>query len=199
MSGKNIVFDIGNVILEWQPEHILKSVFSVGNIPALMKKTFLSPEWRAYDEGMLSTKDLKEQVALNIGCSNTAMEALLQNVVVALRPIPEMVDLLNNLKQEGHNLYALTNMPADIFRPLFEEHQFWHLFTDIAVSAHLKMAKPNKEIFEYLLDKNKLVASECIFLDDAKANISTAKELGFQTIKVINSQQAIDDLMTLLA
>ena len=169
---KAIIFDIGNVVLEWQPEHVLQSVFSVSNMPMMMEQTFLSPEWSAYDQGLISTKDLKEQLADKLECSNTAMEALLQNVVIALRPIPEMIEL--------------------------EEQPFWKLFEDIVVSSHIKLAKPEPQIFEFILAKHQLKAAECIFLDDSKANVTSAKALGFTTIKVINFQQAIDDLSELL-
>lgn len=195
---KAIIFDIGNVVLEWQPEHVLQSVFSVSNMPMMMEQTFLSPEWLAYDQGLISTKDLKEQLADKLECSNTAMEALLQNVVIALRPIPEMIELLTKLKALGYPIYALTNMPSDIFRSLLEEHPFWKLFDDIVVSSHIKLAKPDPQIFEFILAKHQLKAAECIFLDDSKANIASAKTLGFTTIKVINFQQAIDDLSELL-
>lgn len=195
---KAIIFDIGNVVLEWQPEHVLQSVFSVSNMPMMMEQTFLSPEWLAYDQGLISTKDLKEQLADKLECSNTAMEALLQNVVIALRPIPEMIELLTKLKALGYPIYALTNMPSDIFRSLLEEHPFWKLFDDIVVSSHIKLAKPDPQIFEFILAKHQLKASECIFLDDSKDNIASAKTLGFTTIKVINFQQAIDDLSELL-
>lgn len=195
---KAIIFDIGNVVLEWQPEHVLQSVFSVSNMPMMMEQTFLSPEWSAYDQGLISTKDLKEQLADKLECSNTAMEALLQNVVIALRPIPEMIELLTKLKALGYPIYALTNMPSDIFRSLLEEHPFWQLFDDIVVSSHIKLAKPDPEIFEFILAKHQLKAAECIFLDDSKANVTSAKALGFTTIKVINFQQAIDDLSELL-
>ena len=69
--------------------HILRSVFSVSNMEAMMAKPF-SREWQAYDQDCFQPKELKEQMALNVDCSITAIEALLQNVAIALRPIPEM-------------------------------------------------------------------------------------------------------------
>lgn len=195
---KNVIFDIGNVVLEWQPEHILRSVFSVSNMEAMMAKTFLSREWQAYDQGLLSTKELKEQMALNVDCSITAIEALLQNVAIALRPIPEMVALIAQLKELGYNVYALSNMPNSIFQSLFEEHKFWHLFDDIIISSHVKLAKPDPEIYQFFLDKHSLDAASCIFLDDNKINVAVAKSLGIHGIKVINFQQAIDDLSDFL-
>lgn len=195
---KAIIFDIGNVVLEWQPEHILRSVFSVANLPLLLEQTFLSPEWLAYDQGLISTKDLKEQLADKLECSNTAIEALLQSVVVALRPFPEMIELLSRLKGLGYTIYALSNMPQDIFLSLFEQHKFWSLFDDIVISSQIKLIKPDPAIFEFVLSKHRLKANECIFLDDSAANIATANDMGFATIKVINFQQAIDDLNELL-
>lgn len=195
---KAIIFDIGNVVLEWQPEHILRSTFSVANMPLLLEQTFLSPEWSAYDQGLISTKDLKEQLADKLECSNTAMEALLQSVVVSLRPFPEMVELLIKLKSLGYPIYALSNMPNDIFLSLFEEHKFWELFDDIVISSHIKLIKPDPAIFEFILNKHQLKADECIFLDDSTANVVSAQDMGFTVIKVINFQQAIDDLSELL-
>lgn len=195
---KHIIFDIGNVVLEWQPEHILRTVFGVQDVAELLQQTFLSPEWKAYDHGVMTTKELKEQLALNLRCSVMAIESLLQNVVLALRPIPEVIELIKQLKQRGYSCYALSNMPVDIFHSLFEEHSFWHLFKDIIISGQIKMSKPDPEIFKFILDKHNLAAEQCIFLDDSKPNVESAKKLGFTTIKVINPQQAIDDLSGLL-
>lgn len=197
-DSKYIVFDIGNVVLEWQPEHILRTVFGVQDVEELLQQTFLSPEWKAYDHGVMTTKELKEQLALNLQCSVMAIESLLQSVVLALRPIPEVVELIQQLKQRGYTCYALSNMPADIFTRLFEEHSFWHLFDDIIISGQIKMSKPEPEIFKFVLDKHNLSAEQCIFLDDSKPNVETARQLGFTAIKVINPQQAIDDLSALV-
>ncbi len=196
---EHIIFDIGNVVLEWQPEHILRSVFTTPDTTNLLKKTFQSREWLAYDQGVITTKELKEQLAHNLKCSILAIEALLQQVVIALRPIPDMIELLTKLKAGGYHLHALTNMPNDIFNALYEKHKFWQLFDDINVSAKLKLIKPDAQIFEFILTKNQIKAENCIFLDDSLANVTAAKELGFTTIKVINYQQAIDDLTDLLA
>lgn len=199
MDKKHIIFDIGNVVLEWQPEHILRTVFGVADTEELLQKTFLSPEWKAYDHGVMTTKELKEQLALNLRCSVMAIESLLQNVVVALRPVPDVVELIQQLKQHGYICYALSNMPVDVFHSLFEEHGFWHLFDDIIISGQVKMSKPEPEIFKFVLDKHNLTAEQCIFLDDSKANVDAADKLGFTTIKVINPQQAIDELSVLVS
>lgn len=196
---KTIIFDIGNVVVEWQPEHVLRSVFSIVDMPEMLAKTFQSNLWEKYDNGLISTKDLKELMAEKIGCSNTAMEALLQHVIISLRPVPEVVELLQQLKSLGYKLIALSNMPHDIFIALFEEHKFWQLFDDIIISGQVKLIKPNPAIFEFLLNKHDLAASDCIFLDDSQANIAQAKSMGFNTLKVINFQQAVDDLRDLLA
>ena len=75
-------------------------------------------------------------MALNVDCSITAIEALLQNVAIALRPIPEMVALIGQLKELGYRVYALSNMPSSIFQSLFEEHKFWH-FLMTSLSHHI--------------------------------------------------------------
>lgn len=198
MQDKTIIFDIGNVVLEWQPEHVLRSAFSVADMPDMMAKTFGSELWSKYDHGLISTKDLKELMAEKIGCSNTAMEALLQHVVISLRPVPEVVELLQQLKGLGYKILALSNMPNDIFRSLLEEHSFWQLFDDIIISGQIKLMKPDPAIFKFVLDKHQLSANECIFLDDSQANVAQARAMGINTIKVINFQQAIDDLRDLL-
>ncbi len=195
---KTIIFDIGNVVVEWQPEHVLRSVFSVADMPDMLAKTFHSNLWAKYDNGLISTKDLKELMAEQLGCSNTAMEALLQHVIISLRPVPEVVELLQQLKSLGYKLIALSNMPQDIFIALFEEHKFWQFFDDIIISGQIKLVKPTPAIFEFLLNKHDLVATDCVFLDDSQANIAQAKSMGFNTIKVINFQQAVDDLRYLL-
>jgi 2-haloacid dehalogenase len=107
--------------------------------------------------------------------------------------IPENVALLPKLK-EKYKLYGLTNWSAETFPIVFKQYAFFTLFDGIVISGVEKMIKPDKNIFELMLERYHLEAENSLFIDDNRNNIQTAKEMGFATIHV----QAGTDLKTAL-
>jgi 2-haloacid dehalogenase len=97
--------------------------------------------------------------------------------------IPENVRLLPKLK-EKYKLYGLTNWSAETFPIVFKRYPFFALFDGIVISGVEKMIKPDKKIFEILLERYHLEAENALFIDDNKKNIQAAKEMGFATIHV---------------
>jgi 2-haloacid dehalogenase len=91
--------------------------------------------------------------------------------------------LLKPLK-ERYRLFGLTNWSAEAFPIVFEQYQFFKEFEGIVVSAFEKMVKPDREIYELILNRYNLLADESLFIDDNLNNINAAKELGFSTIHI---------------
>ena len=89
-------------------------------------------------------------------------------------------------------------MAASTFAYLRERHEFWHAFRGIVISAEIKMLKPEREIFEYLLHRFGLSPAESIFVDDHPPNIEAARLLGLHTVWFRDARQCATELEHLL-
>jgi 2-haloacid dehalogenase len=97
--------------------------------------------------------------------------------------IPQNVSVLRKLK-EKYKLYGLTNWSAETFPIAFKRFSFFKLFDGIVISGEEKLIKPDKKIFERMLERYHLEAKNALFIDDNLSNIQAAKEIGFATIHV---------------
>jgi 2-haloacid dehalogenase len=104
------------------------------------------------------------------------------------------VQVLQKLKQRDYLLYGLSNWSAETFPLVREKFTFFDLLDNIVLSGEVKMVKPEPEIFHFLLTKFKLEAQDCLFIDDAWANIKVAREIGFQTIHFRSPDQLEEEL-----
>jgi 2-haloacid dehalogenase len=98
--------------------------------------------------------------------------------------IPQNVNVLRKLKDK-YKLYGLTNWSAETFPIVFKRYSFFKLFDGIVISGEEKLIKPDKKIFELMLERYHLKAKNALFIDDNLNNIQAAKELGFATIHVL--------------
>jgi 2-haloacid dehalogenase len=104
-------------------------------------------------------------------------------------PIQPTVDIVFELHEAGYRLFGLSNWSAETFGFVRNRYEVFDLFELIVLSGAIKMAKPDPEIFRYLLEQGKVRAEECLFIDDAVANITAARALGFETIRYESPQQ----------
>src|SRR5450432_2143767 len=110
--------------------------------------------------------------------------------------IPQNVTVLRNLK-EKYKLYGLTNWSAETFPIVCKRYSFFTLFDGIVVSGEEKLIKPDKKIFELMLERYHLDAKNSLFIDDNVNNIQTAKEMGFETIHVLEKTDLKRELYAL--
>ena len=127
------------------------------------------------------------------------MFGLFEAIRSSLKPKADTVALLQSLAQRQVPLYCLSNMAASTFAYLREQHAFWDAFRGIVISGEIKMAKPEREIFEYLLRRYALSAAETVFVDDHAPNIQAAQKLGLHTVWFRDAGQCALELERLLA
>jgi len=107
--------------------------------------------------------------------------------------IPQNVKVLRKLR-EKYKLYGLTNWSAETFPIVFKRYSFFKLFDGIVISGEEKLIKPDKKIFELLLERYHLEAKNALFIDDNINNILAAKEIGFATIHVLETTDLNSEL-----
>ena len=176
---KNIVFDLGNVIIRWDPNYIISQYTDNPEIHnELYEKIFASPYWLAFDTGNLT----REEVIRNIQKTTSYKY---YNIIVDIvyywyqhcPMIDGMESLVKELKEQGHNIYLLsnTNIHFDEYKDTLPIMKY---FDGYYISAIKKLIKPHREIYEDFLKEFNLQAEECIFIDDIKQNIKGAKKVG---------------------
>jgi putative hydrolase of the HAD superfamily len=197
---KSVIFDLGGVVIEWNPDRILESYYADPESRAYMKKhLFQHPDWLELDRGTMHETELLQRAGVRTGREAAEVNGLFHAVRESLQVKPETVALLERLHGRGVPLYCLSNISADIFEYLRKRHSFWHVFKGIVISGAIKMIKPEPEIFHHLLGLYRLKAGETAFVDDNAPNIEAAKALGIHTVWFKNAGQCEAELETLLA
>lgn len=196
---RNVIFDLGGVVLDWNPDAILEGYYSDLKARATMQAAlFKHPDWLQLDRGTLTEFEALERLQQRTGLPVAELSGLFDAVRSSLRPKADTVALLKSLAQRDVPLYCLSNMPASTFGYLREQHAFWNVFKGIVISGEIKMAKPEREIFEYLLRRYALAAAETVFVDDHAPNIAAAQTLGLHTVWFKDARQCALELEHLL-
>lgn len=194
----NIVFDLGGVVVRWEPDALVATVFSDPLVRAAMRAEFVGhADWLALDRGTLSPRNAIERAAKRIGLPEADIEKFLQQVPPALVPIPAMVDLLYRLKANGHRLFCLSNMHVASIEYLESAYTFWEVFEGVVVSCRLQLCKPEAAIYGYLLETYGLNANDTVFIDDTPENLTAAADLGLHALRFESPAQCERELKVL--
>ena len=182
MSIKNIVFDLGRVLIKFEPKEYIEQ-----NIPEEKREDFYngifgSTEWLMLDRGTLSYEDAKKIFKERVPGADKQIDRLFDaDLFEILQPIEENVKLLPELKKK-YNLYILSNFHQPAFEHIFKKYDFFRLFDGHTVSCYYYLLKPEKEIYDTLIDKFNLIPEETVFIDDTKVNIDACKKKGIRGI-----------------
>lgn len=184
---KTVIFDLGGVLVDWNPRYFYRSVFNDDEKMEDFLSSCCNSEWIvAMDAGITA----KENIARGQkACPKYAKELALYDegwYSMFGGAIEGTVEILKNLKRAGTPLYALTNWSAEKFPWAKENFPFFNLFDGIVVSGEEKIIKPNPEIYKRLLNRYNLKADNCIFIDDSPANVAAARALGMEGIVFVS-------------
>ncbi len=179
-----IVFDFGGVLMDWNPHYLYRSFF--GNDPQATER-FLAEvgfyEWnRQLDYGRPFAEVLGEAAARHPAHREMILAYDTRWEESIAGPIQPTVEILRELRETGHRLFALSNWSAKKFPLVRSKYEFFQWFEAIVLSGEEKTAKPEPAIYLALLRRAGLPAEECLFVDDSARNIEAARKLGFGTI-----------------
>jgi len=179
---KNVVFDLGGVVLHWSPTEILHNTFADEATRATVKReVFQHPDWQDMDRGTLLEPEAVQRFGQRTGHSVETMTNLLENVKASLLPIAETQKIIQELAAHDVPLYCLSNMPATTADHLRERHTFFKLFRGVVISGEIQLMKPDHAIFEHLVRRFGLAPKHTLFIDDHLPNIEGAAKFGLQT------------------
>jgi putative hydrolase of the HAD superfamily len=194
----NIVFDLGGVVVTWEPAALIAKVFADPIVQALVHTEIMGhADWLALDRGTLPRQEAIIRAAQRTGLAEAEVAALLQQVPRALVAIPATVDLLYRLKAQGHTLFCLSNMHVASIEHLEKTYTFWEVFTGAVISCRLHLCKPEPAIYACLLETYGLEGANTVFIDDTAANLTAAAQFGIRTIKFESPAQCERQLQAL--
>lgn len=180
---RNIVFDMGNVVLSYDPNYIIQHFTKEKDQQtALIETIFKSPEWLALDEGTLSKEEactiMKARVDLKL---QPLVEKVMDEWYLYLTPFKEIIRLAKTLTEEDYTLYLLSNTSLSFYE-YYENVEAFAYFKDFYISAKHLLMKPDPAIFKDFCEKHHLDPTECFFIDDSQDNVNSAKSIGMQGI-----------------
>jgi len=197
---KNVIFDLGGVLIDWNPEYVYLDVFNGDR--EKMKWFFdeiCTMDWNEYqDAGYPLEKATEERVKLFPEYEEWIRIYYGRWEEMLGKQIDGTVAILKQLiDNPNYKVVALTNWSAETFPVALERFDFLHWFEGIVVSGTEKMRKPSNEIYELTLNRFNIEASQSLFIDDNARNVEAAKKMGINTIHFINPAQLKSELKNL--
>jgi putative hydrolase of the HAD superfamily len=195
---RNVVMDLGGVMLEWNPDHVLTRFEPDPVVRKQLRARIFGQDWRLFDRGQLSEGELIGRLQLCTGQTRERVVEIIAAVRESLREKPATVKLVRALRQRGFDIYCLSNMPGPIYEHLRQRHTFWDVFRGIVVSGEIQLLKPEPEIYLHLLERFGLQPAESVFIDDLQANVDAAKGVGLHALRFQNAAQCEQEFDELL-
>ncbi|MDR6545036.1 2-haloacid dehalogenase [Chryseobacterium rhizosphaerae] len=186
MNIKNIIFDFGGVLVDWNPRYFFKDYFNDDEKMEYFLENIAQDEWNIEQDRGRSLSEGTEIQVKKFPEWEKEIRAFYDNWTVMLKSdIPQNVEILRKLKNTDYHLFGLTNWSEETFPYALENYNFFQIFEGkIVVSGTEKLIKPDPKIWHVLLERYNIHAEESVFIDDNSKNIEMAKTLGFMTIHV---------------
>jgi putative hydrolase of the HAD superfamily len=199
MPIRNVVFDVGGVLLEWNPPRVIEKLHPDPKTQALIRQQmFEHADWHEFDRGTLSYTDAIAHFAKATGLSSEETRTLIHATREALQPIDGTIRMLEKLAAEGVHLYLLSNMPVSTFEYLRQKHKFFEHFEHLVISGAILLVKPEPAIYKHLVEQTGIVPAESVFIDDLLKNVIAARECGFEAIQFRDPASCREELRTYL-
>lgn len=191
---KNVILDMGNVLLDYNPEFVLERFCSSEEEKNIIRRElFEGPEWAMGDRGEIRDKDRYDYVKERVPREHwEALKRCANEWAVCMVPLPGAKDFCEFVKQKRYGIYVLSNA-SDLFYEYFLNFSPLDYFDGVVVSVDVHITKPDRGIYRYLLEKYHLKAEECLFIDDRADNVEGARKVGMQAVQFVNNFAEIAD------
>lgn len=192
------IFDLGNVVLDWNTDKILKSLdLSQEERDLLHIELFKHQDWLDMDQGIQSEPLVVSRVVDRSSLKRNVVEQALLAAKKSLTPIAQSIQLMQDLYDAGIKMYCLSNMSSETYEHI-KTQKFFSLFDGIVISGNEKCMKPDAKIFDLTIKRYGLSPSETLFIDDSLPNISTARDLGILSFHFKRSNACYSKIRELL-
>ena len=175
---KNIIFDMGGVLIDHNPEKTLYAHFDKETADIILKEVFRNELWVERDRGVVTSEEIIEKKKHLFPKEHfEKICVMVKNFFPYMPPFEEMYDVVKTLKENSYGIYLLSNVAPEFYE-VKDTIPALSLFDGFIVSCDYKKVKPEKELYLALFEKFSLKAEECIFIDDVQKNIDGALAVG---------------------
>jgi 2-haloacid dehalogenase len=197
-SIRYIAFDLGLVIVEWNPDYLFSQLIADETRLAYLHAHVVTLDWiEEVDRG----KPLTQAVAERIAAYPEFTQELTEYSQRWLETLPHLiagtVALKKRLEDKGYPIYALSNFGRDTYAQALEVYPELGAFVGAVISGHKGYIKPEPEIYKILLERYELSAESLLFIDDRADNVAMAHELGIQAVQFTTPEALEVDLIRL--
>lgn len=196
---KTIIFDLGGVLIDWNPRYMYRKIFDDEAKMEYFLANITTPDWNEAQDGGQKLSVATEMLVEQYPEFETEIRAYYGRWTEMLNgAIQETVDILNEIYgSKKYRLYALTNWSGELFHHALERFEFLQYFEGIVVSGDENLKKPDLRIYNLILDRYNIEAETAVFIDDNKRNIEASKKVNLQTIHFQSPEQLRVDLAKL--
>jgi 2-haloacid dehalogenase len=200
MAIDNVVFDLGGVLIDWNPRYVYRQLFDDHREMERFLAEVCSAEWNArQDAGRPWSEAVAELVATHpeyepqIRAYHERWPEMLGG------PIEETVAVLHEVRATGRRVYGLSNWSAETFVLARDmpEYAFLGSFDGLVISGEIGICKPDPAIFRHLIERYRLDAGRTVFIDDLQRNVDVARTLGLEAIRFEGADRLRADLQEL--
>jgi HAD superfamily hydrolase (TIGR01509 family) len=185
----NVVWDFGGVLFQWRPALLLARMLpqrvtddaSAAHWQTLFFEAYAG-DWGEFDRGTVEVDELVDRIVARTGLSNAEVRAVVDAIPAELEPIAASVALVHTLRERGHGVYFLSNMPLPYAEHLERSHAFVAQFDDGVFSSRVKLIKPEAAVFRLAQQRFGIDAADTVFIDDHLPNIVAARRQGWQAL-----------------
>ena len=183
---KNIVFDIGNVLVHYRPMEYLEKRYAREDAEFLLAAIFESAEWMELDRGTVTEDEALKRFIARAPGKEALLREVMSDLSTIFTPIESSIATLKELRKAGYTMLYLSNISHDIFAYIARAYDFLEEFEGGIASAKVQTLKPGEDIYHHLITQYAIKPEETVFIDDTDHNIRAAKTLDFKTIHLTN-------------
>lgn len=192
---KNIIFDVGNVLVEWEPENAMRRLgMDAATVDAVADATVRTKDWDEADRGACAPEEMLLRFIRKAPEYEKEIQCFWEHIGMAIYQFDYVKEWMTALKERGYHLYILSNYSAWTYEHTKEALSFLADVDGALFSFQVKQIKPEPEIYHTLLGRYGLKAEECVFLDDKEENIEGARACGIHGIRFFSYEQAKQSL-----
>ena len=189
MAIRQVVFDVGGVLVDWHARRTLTELYGAERADRLMAAVFNTRYWQEQiDLGLVTTGQILDRLAREHGEMAREIRAIEGQMLRFMPPFPEVLPLIDRLEGAGCGLYYLSNYAWEPFSQMLRTYPVFQKVREGIVSSRVHTVKPDPAIYRILLQTYHLDPGECVFVDDHPGNLEPARKLGFSVIQYVGAE-----------
>ena len=193
-----VIFDLGNVLIHWNPTNLYDKIFTNKAERDHFLNNVATMDWHSEQDAGRSPQEATELlVKEHPDWAHPIRTFYARWKEMFAGPIEGSVEILKELKEKGYRLYALSNWNAELFNDTVDDFPFLQWFDDKIISGEVKLKKPDAAIYKLAFERFNLKPQQAVFIDDSEENIKAAKSLGLHSIHFKNPESLRQELQAL--